>query len=323
LTDNKKYKSLIFKILALLLVAALLYLTVRGQAGNILKALKEANPTWIIASIIVFGLSILIQFYRWLTLLRIQNIQLPGAVSGDLIKMGTVMRRDPEKKIEAAMSIFMDRLLGLGALLIFVLLLLIPARDFILNESSKEVKTATLIVAAGALGGIFAMLMWFIRKRLAKIGFISKIINLLRKKSERLYLAFEQVISSNANYEDKWKSCLFLTFLSIISHSFLGISFYLLGLALNLEVSPILFILSIQVSNALAAVFPLPGGLGLRDAIGKYFLLAAGCSEAKAAAAPLLYSGVILFWGMIGALIFLYWRATVKKSSVTVSPEDL
>ena len=162
----------------------------------------------------------------------------------------------------------------------------------------------------------------------ASCGNISLVIiphhtQLVKQKSERLYNAFAQIFSAIENYQKNWKSCIFLIVISLISHSFLGLSFYLLGLALNLEVSPVLFILSIQVSNALAAVFPLPGGLGLRDAIGKYFLLAAGCTEAKAAAAPLLYSGVILFWGMIGALIFLHWRATLKKPPVAVSIDDL
>ena len=101
----------------------------------------------------------------------------------------------------------------------------------------------------------------------------------------------------------------------------MGISFYTLGLALGLDISPVLFILSIQISNALASILPLPGGLGLRDSIGKSFLLAAGCSEVKAVATPLLFSGVILFWAAVGALFFLVWK--IRNNALSTTTREL
>lgn len=307
------------------------------------NAIKEANISFIILAIITFGMALLICLYRWLTLLRIQEIRLtlketvqlhmagfffntttPGAVSGDVIKIATVIRRDPEKRIPAVMSIFMDRLIGLGALLAFVLILLVPSFNFILNESSDKVRIATLIVAAGSLAGMFCLLIWIIRKKLLKVALISKLLQTLQNKVPRLHMAFAQIIEAVEAYHQQWKICLGLFGLSILSHTCLGMSFYFIGLSLNLDISPILFMLSIQVSNALAAVFPLPGGLGLRDSIGKSFLMAAGCPEAAASVAPLLYSGVILFWGFVGALFFIYWRYSVKKlQNQPVINEDL
>ena len=332
MTDGKKYKSILIKLLAIAIVILLLYWTVGEQGSKIIPTLKEADTYYLGLSAGLFGLALIMQYFRWLTLLRVQDINLtaketfqlqlsgyffntttPGAVTGDLIKIGTVMRRDPDKQIAAVMSIFMDRLIGLIALLIFVLAMTIPALDFVMKDSSSEIRLATLIVAGGALCGLFGVFLWAIRTKLAQIKIFRKLIDWIQKKSERLYLAFKEIITSIEAYSDQKKTCSALLLLSIIIHALLGLSFYFIGLSLGLEISPILFILSIQVSNALAAVFPLPGGLGLRDSIGKSFLLAAGCPAAQAAVAPLLYSGVTLGWGLVGAIIFVHWRMTIKK----------
>ena len=336
---NKKFlKSFFINVLTISFVLLLLYWTLPKDKDQIIaakNALREANLTYIFLAVVTFGFFLVITFYRWLTLLRIQNICLtvkeslqlhmagfffntttPGAVSGDLLKIGTAIRRDPEKRLQAVMSIFMDRLIGLGALLAFVLILLVPAMNFILNESSHNVRLATLIVAAGSICGGICLILWIIRRKLLRIFLIKKLLRSFEKKAPRLHQAFNQIIDAIEAYQQQWKTCLFLFGLSLLSHSCLGLSFYIVGLSLNLEISPLLFILSIQVSNALASVLPLPGGLGLRDSIGKSFLIAAGCPEAAAAVAPLLYSGVILFWGGIGALFFVYWRSCTPKLKI-------
>ena len=211
------------------------------------------------------------------------------------------------------MTIFMDRLIGLGALLIIVLLLTAASYQFVFSKGSENLKITVAAVGITSLCGILFVTAWLFRKKICSISFITGIINWIEKKSYRLFHAFKSIFDTIDTYKSHWKVCLGLVFISLITHFLLGLSFYLVGLSLNVQAPLILFVLSIQVSNAVSSVLPLPGGLGVRDSIGKAFLLALGCSEAQASAAPLLYTGVILFWAFSGSLFFLYWRTFYKS----------
>ncbi|NQZ56194.1 MAG: flippase-like domain-containing protein [Lentisphaeraceae bacterium] len=322
-----KLKGAALKFLTLAFVALLLYWTVGDKMGPLKDVFATAAPGWVAVALLLYLIPLTIQFLRWHHLLRLQEIDLnfrevfalhmsgvffntttPGAVSGDLLKVAAVMKKSPDNKPAAVMSIMVDRLIGLAALLIFVLMLFVPAFDFIRGQGGEKINLAVISVVLGSMCGVIAFALVLLRRRLHRLPWCSKLVTFVERKAPHLYFAFHQVEGSFDMYQKKWKDCLVLLVLSIISHLFLGLSFYALGLALGLSISPLLFILSIQVSNALAGFLPLPGGLGLRDTIGKSILMAAGCSELNAAAAPLLYSGVILFWAFVGGLIFLLWR---------------
>ncbi|MCM8531841.1 MAG: flippase-like domain-containing protein [Lentisphaeraceae bacterium] len=326
--SEKKPRKIAIKLLAISAVFALIYWTIGGQWQDIINTTKKANKTTLTLSFLIYGVALYITCFRWHVLLKLQGIHLPhsevlklhysgyffntttpGAVTGDLIKIAAVMKKSDEK-IVAAMSIFVDRLIGLTALLIIVLLSLIPAKEFLLSTEDHEIKLAVLTVSLGALASLICIIAYCFKSNLIRISLINRTVTWFNNKFPKLGQAFDQIIKAGDLYQNKWQACLGLLAISIFAHLCLGISFYLIGKSLGLEVSPILFILSMQISNALSAVFPLPGGLGLRDTIGKTFLLAAGTSSIMAATAPLLYTGVILSWGIIGAIVFVYWHFT-------------
>ncbi len=330
--SKKKLRNILLNIASIAVVGLLIYYTAAGQFNDIAASLKSIKVPYLATATVVYSFSLFITFYRWFFLLKMQSVNLslkesfilhmsgfffntttPGAVSGDVVKMATVMKRDPDKRIPAIMTIFMDRLIGLFALIILTLMLVIPSYSFIFSEGSKELKLAVAVVAIASICGIIFILGWLIRKRICSIPFIAKIIRWIEKRAPKLFTAFQQVFDTVDTYKKHWKKCLYLLFISIMSHIFLGLSFYIVGLSLGISANPILFILSIQISNALSSVLPLPGGLGIRDAVGKAFLIALGCSETQAAATPLMYTAIILFWAIIGSIFFLYWRTLFKK----------
>ena len=331
--SSKKISGLFLKLASVIVVFLLIYLTAKGQVGNIADTIKTINIPTLILAIFVFSFSLAITFYRWYFLLKMQEINLtfketlilhmsgfffntttPGAVSGDVIKMATVMKRDPQNRIPAIMTIFMDRLIGLFALIILVLILVVPSYEFVLQEGSDNLKLAVAIVAGASLAGVLFMFGWIFRNKICSLPIIKNIIAWMARKSPKLFTAFQEVFDTIDTYKSKWKKCLYLFSLSLLSHFFLGLSFYIVGRSLGISANPLLFILSIQISNALSAVLPLPGGLGIRDTIGKAFLLALGCSEAQAASTPLMYTAVILFWAAVGSIFFIYWRTAFKRT---------
>ena len=330
--SKKKVRNLLLNIASILIVCLLIYYTAAGQFHEIASSLKSIKLSYLALAALVYSFSLFITFYRWFFLLKLQKINLqfkeslilhmsgfffntttPGAVSGDVVKMATVMKRDPENRIPAIMTIFMDRLIGLFALIILTLILVIPSYNFIFTEGSDKLQLAVAAVAIACFCGIIFISGWMIRKKICSMPFISSLIRLIEKRAPKIFNAFQQVFDTVDTYKKHWKKGLYLLSISILSHVFLGLSFYIVGLSLGISANPILFILSIQISNALSSVLPLPGGLGIRDAVGKAFLIALGCTEVQASATPLMYTAIILFWAIIGSFFFLYWRTAFKK----------
>lgn len=90
-----------------------------------------ATPTLIAFCLATVGLQIFANNYRWLTLMRAQgfestigktmplsligmffNFAMPGGVGGDVVKGYYLLKQHPQQKFAAAVSIFMDRLIG-------------------------------------------------------------------------------------------------------------------------------------------------------------------------------------------------------------------
>lgn len=117
-------------------------------------------------AIALAGAGYVLQAWRWQVLLRAQalsppsrwthgvfwiaqfyNCFLPSGVAGDAVRFGYLWRRNPERKIDGAMTLVADRVLGLGALLA----LAVPALGLylLLHEGREELR---LLFGAG-LGG--------------------------------------------------------------------------------------------------------------------------------------------------------------------------
>jgi len=119
--------------LGLGLAAFMLHLTLRSAGSNLGRCLGAANPLLLALAGLLFGGVICLGAWRWGILLRIQGVRLPyadlwrltmigqffslaipGAVGGDLVKMGYIARRVPAgKTAESILTIVLDRIVGI------------------------------------------------------------------------------------------------------------------------------------------------------------------------------------------------------------------
>ena len=199
-------KKIINNILKLLLAVAIIYWLIQNGKLDPKSALKLfSNFSVLIPVIALLLLQIFIASYRWKTLLQIKSekitdakriflIQwigqffssaLPGAVTGDIIKLGYVKKMDESLSRKfLLLSVFLDRLIGLiGLLLISGISSLIFYSDLVnLSPEMNKIVLINFLLLMCSLGaiGFFFLSDHFIDK-LKRIIKVQKIVDLLER----------------------------------------------------------------------------------------------------------------------------------------------
>src|SRR5204862_7781988 len=105
-------------------------------------------------SIAIIGTALALGIYRWRTVLRVHGLNLSwgrateislvahfftsfllGSTGGDLMKAYYAARETHHKKTEAVVTVFVDRLIGFWAMLLFAGLMMIPNASLLFGNS--------------------------------------------------------------------------------------------------------------------------------------------------------------------------------------------
>jgi uncharacterized protein (TIRG00374 family) len=154
--SNKK-KNILTLFRILFVVAGVIVAVYWSAQDDRWRKLLEINPLTLLLVLIIFAMCQVLVGLRWWILLRPQKVFIslwfaiklhflglfynncmPGSVGGDLIRAWYVTLHT-EKKIEAALSVFVDRIIGLfSTLVIAVSFYMIFLRDRSLEISTKQ-----------------------------------------------------------------------------------------------------------------------------------------------------------------------------------------
>lgn len=121
---------------ATITVVVLGYFVATIRWSELAERLARAQPIWLAAACGLLGVAYLMSALRWWFLLRVQKIPVPvgtsialtyiaqffnafmlGAVGGDVVKTLMILPYAPNRRTNATLSILIDRILGLAALL--------------------------------------------------------------------------------------------------------------------------------------------------------------------------------------------------------------
>lgn len=324
-------KKAFFTLFQLCLSAALLWWVFHDPAKRAVlrDALHRADGWWLAAAIGAYGVFELIAGIRWQVLLRVQGIHiswarlygllmvglffslfLPGGTGGDIIKGYYLLKEAPVgRKTSAALSVVMDRLLGLVGVAFLAGTVTAFRWDWLTADprAATCVYTGLTVLGVGLLGMLLAGLV---------SGF--RLVHALPEHLPgRSFLA--TLSGAFAVYGRAWLATGSAVLLSILAHSAHYTTFWCSARAMEISgprKPDALELYSVLPIIEVVAGLPItPGGLGTRETLFDEMLTPlAKLDEGIAPAISIIGYLCIAFWGILGGVYYAFYRPSRKES---------
>jgi len=295
--------------------------------------LRLAQLWALILSATLVGLALFVGVLRWRMVLEVQGLDLPlgratrisfvaqffnsfllGSTGGDLIKAYYAARETHHKKTEAVTTVFVDRLVGLWAMLFFAGVMMTP--NLRLLAASRDLYVPAILIVA-MLAGVTVVL------GLAFWGGVSKRFPRARHYLRRLPKGdlLERALDSCRQF-GKQKNFLFKTVcISLALNVVWVLQVMVLGNGLNVSIPTLALFAIVPIILCISSLPITPNGLGVRENLFVLMLAALRVPRTAALSISLLVSAEGLFWSMLGGMIYMGLREKEHLEEVTHETE--
>lgn len=314
----------------LVALAILGYLGFRLDWSELGRRLAEIHLGWMSAAAVLFGLTFLGGSLRWQLLLRVQGVHLPlrdvlrltligqffncfllGAAGGDLVKIWYVIRYAPQSRSRAALSILIDRGLGLMVLLCFAILSLLYFVRQIDSEPQLALLVGSIAVGVALSIGIVLALLRVPEERLADWVLPRRISTPKRR------LRLSTVVAGLRAHFEHLDRVLAASAISVLVHLLVFAGSLCLARAIAFPASFIQVMAAVSVAVCLSSIPISLGGHGVRE--GAFVLVftalgvvgsahGAGIGQEAAVLFSLLFFALFAVWGLPGGWVYLFGR---------------
>ena len=317
------------RICCVLLAVWLLHHTVRSTEADLFAAAAGASLPFLAGAVLLYGFCQFLGGLRWYLLLKSQgmaiplwsavrltltgnffSLLIPGAVTGDVIKIACVTSFHPGCLPRLAAVNIIDRLVGLTGIFAAAATAALCFWSSIRPFTEEHIlKLALSAVAAGCLGALAAYLVFISFPRWGRWRPVRRTLLFCRR---HLPLGVRRILVKvwgAAECCRSRQSVLLQTLLiSVCIHLLIGVELFAIGRALHESAMGAgQYLVATQLSNASGLLAVTPGGIGLRDSVFALLFRLFGASPGDTAGTiPLLNSLIIVFWGVIGALIHTF-----------------
>jgi uncharacterized protein (TIRG00374 family) len=309
LTEEKKTQNRLLNILKVAVsLVGVLILVLTQDIEAVSQALRNVNWLPFLVALLLFLSGSLVRAYRWGVLVWALGVQvswwrlvglyfvgaffslfLPTGVGGDAVKMFELSRDDGTAS-SAISSVLVDRFLGLFVLFAMALLAVVISYELVV----PQVRILIAVVFVGSLVGSALILQrTWIESWGHRLG-VDRLfgrIKILRELYESLH-AYGPAALLRA------------TAASVVWNLILVVGYYLLGLAVGIDLSIGYYFLFVPIISA-ALMIPSVGGIGIREGITVLLFSQVGVAEAQALALAVVYDVVLLANGLIGGAVYL------------------
>ena len=231
-----------------------------------------------------------------------------GSVGGDVVKAGILATRTPPGgKFNVVFSIFVDRLCGLGALLIALLGTCLICRDTI--AQFPEGQRNGLLVMCAVCGGLLCVVIFvFFSDLLYKVKIFKFFLDIADRITKD---TFKRAAAAVALYRRSWKLLLgWIAATTLVFFPVLGLPVWLMANgfagAPHRDFLPCLMISN--VSQTIAAIPGSFGGTGTRDIAGAEMMTAMGFTDTESGVIPILVTVVTLLVALSCSVFFIFDR---------------
>lgn len=291
------------------------------------RELMSRDPDWLLLSLglVLCLASIASTYVRWWMLVWAQDIEFslaealrigflgylfnyvgPGSVGGDFLKAVMLVREQSSRRIIAAATVLVDRLIGLVALLLTGSLM-----AFLPSGIKPRIPNILAVYHVTGWGGLAAMVLLmlpaFTRNRLVRA--IPRLPVVGRIAGE--------LINSLILYQARWRVVALTMIISVVGHIVMLASFYLCALGIHSEASiPSLadHLQFLPAAELAGVIVPTPAGIGaLEGAMGHFYELA-GSSFGDGVLTAIAYRAVTIVIACLGAVCYVSIRRDVKEA---------
>jgi uncharacterized protein (TIRG00374 family) len=294
----------------------------RVDRAAFLRSLQTLPLSLFLGCVALYALGYLVSIIRWQRLLQAEGIRLPlwrlvlvylqGAffnlflptlIGGDIVR-GYFIYRMTRGNDSAIASIMVDRLSGFAALILIAVGSLAFAYGTL-----DDPQVAVLILGVAAL---FTLLMFVLLNSRVK----DLVTSLLRFAGlGRFEAKLQGLVDALHRYRHHYRALGQAFLLSVLLQVLIIVTYYLIGVGLNLGVPLVYFLVFIPLTTVVAMLPVSVAGLGVREAGVIYFFAKVGVGAGAALGMSLVCFSLTLIVSSLGGLAFLLDRHAAKRAA--------
>jgi len=280
------------------------------------------HPGIFVLSMLAMGATIVLGILRWRMVLRVHGLELSlgrageisfvahffnsfllGSTGGDLMKAYYAARETHHKKTEAVSTVFVDRLIGLWAMLLFAGLMMIPNMGLLFEHDRLRALAWLILAMLAACTTLIVLAFW---------GGVSKAWTGARAWLRRLPKGewLERLLDSCRLFGKHPGFLVRALGISMVLNAICVLQVWILARGLNLHVSPIELLVIVPIIICISALPVTPSGLGVRENLFVFMLADPSIAVAATPALSLsllAYAGS-LFWSLVGGVVYMMFK---------------
>jgi len=325
---SHELKSRIKFALKIAVAAALIYFLLHTGLLKVGSLKELLNLQTVAIALILVGINLVMLNWRWYWLLKSRgfmvsfgqtfvlyligvffNYALPSSVGGDVVKAYYLAREQKNRRVEAVLSVLIDRVLGLYSLLMLSLISVVWDFEFV--QSNPQIRWMAFLC------GVLA----FVMSVCLLIGFSTRIDRALRiTQTLRKIPKFHKIVEVFEAMQmfGKQRSAIFLSILvSLVAQTVSIIFFAFVGSALGAHISFPAYMFCVPIGFVAMALPIAPAGVGVGQ-VAFLFLFHAYAKDSGdvGASAITAFQLALLVWGLVGAIFYVRYKSPMPLNEI-------